>query len=121
MPVVETIASLLGANATARSVFGDAVAAHGRVIVPAARISYGIGGGTGEKHGMDNGSGSGGGGGLIARPVGFIEITESGTHFVPIRDWRALAAVFCLGLVVGLGTNALRQSRRRGLEQHDKG
>jgi uncharacterized spore protein YtfJ len=48
MSVVETIATLLGSNATARSVFGDAVAVQGRIIVPAARISYGIGGGTGE-------------------------------------------------------------------------
>ncbi len=111
MSVVETIASLLGANATVRSVFGEAVAAEGRVIVPIARISYGIGGGIGEKRGKDNGSGSGGGGGLIAKPAGFIEISESGTRFVPIRDWRALAAVFCLGLVVGLGANALRRPR----------
>jgi uncharacterized spore protein YtfJ len=111
MSTIETIATLLGSNATARSVFGEAVAVQGRIIVPAARISYGIGGGTGEKHGKGNGSGSGGGGGLIAKPVGFIEITEGGTHFVPIRDWRTLAAVFCLGLVVGLAANALRRPR----------
>jgi uncharacterized spore protein YtfJ len=117
MSTVETIATLLGSNATARNVFGEAVAVQGRIVVPAARISYGIGGGTGEKQGKSNRSGSGGGGGLIAKPVGFIEITESGAHFVPIRDWRALAAVFCLGLVVGLGVNALRQPRGRDPQQ----
>ena len=70
-------------------------------MIPVASIRYGFGVGGGEKG--SQAYGGGGGGGLVARPLGVVEITPEGTRFVPISQMRVLAlaglAAFAAGYV----------------------
>jgi uncharacterized spore protein YtfJ len=80
-------------HAGAKMVFGEPVSAGGRTIVPVAKIRYGFGAGSGAKASGEQ-HGGGGGGGLVAKPVGVIEVSESGTRFIPFSTpWEFLAAV----------------------------
>ncbi len=62
-------------------------------MVPVAEVRFGFGGGGGGGAGQPNedgvvtgsGGGGGGGGGGGVRPIGFIEITESGSRWVPVE------------------------------------
>ena len=92
----------LRSSATVGSVFGEAISAHGKTIIPVARIAYGFGGGSGsgtrEGH---PGVGEGGGGGIVATPSGVFEITPEETRFVPLHENRKLLLALCLGAALG--------------------
>lgn len=94
----------IGDIATVKSVYGEPITAHGRTLIPVARIGCGFGGGSGKKQHFEHGEGEGGGGGLGAFPTGVFEISESGTRFIPVHDHRRMAAVgflcFCLGVLL---------------------
>lgn len=109
--MLEKISQSLGSSATVKSVFGDPIQVEGKTVVPIAKVAYGFGagGGTGpRKHhgaGPDNSGekaeGGGGGGGVRAYPAGALEITATGTRFVPFTDLRWLAAAFAAGALLG--------------------
>jgi uncharacterized spore protein YtfJ len=100
--LLKSIAGPLQASAAAKNIFGDPVEAHGRTVIPVARVAYGFGGGSGRgSRDGHNGEGGGGGGGVLAMPVGAIEITSSGTRFVPLRTPRQSIGAILLG--IGLG------------------
>jgi uncharacterized spore protein YtfJ len=86
--LLERLAEFVGAKATVRAVFGEPIRQGDRTVVPVARVRWGFGGGGGRSSEAPTGtaSGSGGGGGAAADPVGYLEITASGTAFPPIRD-----------------------------------
>jgi len=89
-------------SAGVHSVYGEAITAHGKTIIPVARISYGFGAGSGRKPGESaGGEGEGGGGGLYAAPLGILEVSDAGTQFISLNENRKLAAAalagFCLG------------------------
>ncbi|MEO8540842.1 MAG: spore germination protein GerW family protein [bacterium] len=108
--VVEQLASKVGMHAGASAVFGDPIEREGITVVPVAKIRWGFGGGSGR--GIDEGSetgeigeGAGGGGGVMASPLGFIEISEGRAEFrrttdptsaVPIIVASGVAAWLCL-------------------------
>lgn len=102
--------SLLGdrlhSDASVRNVFGDPVEAHGRTVIPVARIGYGFGAGGraggSEAASPDDGGDSGGGAGLSARPVGVLEITAGGTRFIPFVDPARLGIALLAGFLIGL-------------------
>jgi hypothetical protein len=96
--LAERLAGKLGANANARTVYGDPVIRGGTTVIPVAKVAYGFGGGAG---GSDQGRGEGGGGGVSATPVGYIEITSEGTSFRRIFDPLMLAPVIIAGGVAG--------------------
>ena len=111
---LERLAERVGMNAQASAVFGEPVR-HGDVtVIPVARVGWGFGGGAGRggrPGDPEGGSGEGGGGGGSARPVGYIEITGTGTGFRPIPDPSArwplvlaggIAASFVLRGIRGL-------------------
>lgn len=104
-----------GSSATVKSVFGEPVHAHGRTVVPIAKVAYGFGGGFGSGKGAADaarqGEGGGGGGGVRAYPAGALEISDSGTRFVPFIDFRLVAIAFAAGALIG----SLVPSRRRRL------
>ena len=120
MAKVKRMLGLLGdrlhCGASVRNVFGDPIEAHGRTVIPVARIGYGFGAGgraggnraEGSEDGGDSGD-SGGGAGLSARPVGALEITAAGTRFIPFIDPVRLAALLVAGFLIGLRIN--RRSR----------
>jgi uncharacterized spore protein YtfJ len=104
--LLEKIGESLGSTATVKSVFGEAVHAEGKTVVPIARVGYGFGAGAGQKRlnssdAPDAGSGGGGGGGVGVFPAGVLEITQSRTRFIPFVDLRPLAVAFAAGLVLG--------------------
>lgn len=117
--LVERVVRQLALSASAEAVFGQPVEAHGRTVIPVARVYFLYGAGTGPELAGRTverppdgrltpalSSGGGGGGMGIARPAGYIEIGPEGTRFVPAtRDWKGTLA---LAALVGLGLALLR-------------
>jgi uncharacterized spore protein YtfJ len=100
----------LQSSATVRIVYGDPLKAHGKTIIPVARVAFGFGGGLApgrlRPQNLDRATtGEGGGGGVAATPVGVIEITDDETRFVPIAPswhlWAGVAAGLLAGIVLG--------------------
>ena len=114
--LLHKIGETLGSTATVKSVFGEPIAAHGKTVVPVAKVTYGFGGGFGSgkqsAQADRQGEGGGGGGGVRAYPAGALEITEAGTRFVPFTDLKSLVAAFAAGAVL---TSLLRMPRRRSV------
>ncbi|HEY2904502.1 MAG TPA: spore germination protein GerW family protein [Vicinamibacterales bacterium] len=111
--LLQKIGETLGATATVKSVFGEPIHAHGKTVVPVAKIAYGFGGGSGTgkggPHADREGEGGGGGGGVRAFPAGALEITDSSTRFVPFIDLKWVAGAFTAGIIV----SGLILTRRR--------
>ena len=100
--LVERMAERIGGKASVRAVFGDPVERDGITVIPVARVRWGFGGGAGRgpvslapgtgeggsgAGAVDeemSGAGSGGGGGVIAEPVGYLEIGPDGASFISI-------------------------------------
>jgi len=111
--LLQKIGETLGSTATVKAVFGEPIHTNGKTVVPVAKVAYGFGGGFGSgkdsAHADRQGEGGGGGGGVRAFPAGALEITDSGTRFVPFLDFRWLGAAFTTGAVIG----SLILNRRR--------
>jgi uncharacterized spore protein YtfJ len=114
--ILEKIGLSLGSAGTVKSVFGEPIHAEGRIVVPIAKIAFGFGGGSGagpDRRGENAGKfgeGGGGGGGVRAFPAGALEITATGTRFIPFTGLHLLAGAFLVGLVFGRVTRRSRQS-----------
>jgi uncharacterized spore protein YtfJ len=92
----------LSKSASVKSVFGEAIAANGKTIIPVARIAYGFGGGSGRNQGEpDPREGEGGGGGVYAVPIGVVEVTDSQTRFIPLNEKRKLVGAALVGFCLG--------------------
>lgn len=98
----EELARKLQERFSVRTIYGDPITASGVTIVPVARVAFGFGGGGGsgrsglpesEEGGADRafgeGGGGGGGGGGVVRPVGYVEITDGGSRWVPLETPRS--------------------------------
>jgi uncharacterized spore protein YtfJ len=105
--IVLSLSEKLAVTASARNVYGEPIHAHDRIIVPAARFGYGFGATSGGRDG-DNVGGGSGGGGVGARPVGYIEITEHGTQYVPFSTLRQILLLALAGIGVGYLFGRLR-------------
>ncbi len=89
-------------SASVRSVYGEAISANGKTIIPVARLAYGFGSGWGRKHhDQDSPEGEGGGGGVYAVPIGVVEVTDAETRFVALHDRRVLAGAMLVGFCLG--------------------
>src|SRR5499433_3563795 len=96
--------SILG-QASVKAIYGEPISAHGKTIIPVAKIMYGYGagagtGGVGET--STRGEGGGGGGGVRAVPVGVVEVSSGQTRFIPITDRRKLAGAIMAGIGFGM-------------------
>lgn len=118
--VATTLRSLgdhLQVGASVRNVYGDPVNVGGRTVISIARVSYGFGAGGGvgaSKEAEPKRGGRGGGAGTSARPVGALEITETGTRFIPFIDPVRLGVALMVGLLIGL-TIGHRSARRQSI------
>ena len=116
--LLERIGESIGSTATVKSVFGEPIHTEGKVVVPVARVAYGFGAGSGSgpgKHGTegrDQAEGGGGGGGVLAQPVGALEITASGTRFIPFTGMRRLLIAFAAGCVAASAALLIVERRR---------
>jgi uncharacterized spore protein YtfJ len=119
MQVTEPLTSMvesLRENAAVETVYGEPVQGDGVTVVPVARVAYGFGGGYGSSAGTgtDGGSesapeddratdseGGGLGGGLVAAPVGVVEVSRDGARFVRFGDRKRAVGAFLLGIALG--------------------
>jgi uncharacterized spore protein YtfJ len=88
---IESLAERVGAKAGAGAIFGAPVERDGVTVIPVAKVRWGFGGGSGRgiEEGSDSGEigeGSGGGGGMMASPIGFIELSEGRAEFRRVHD-----------------------------------
>lgn len=105
--ILQSITDRMSAIATVNTVFGEPRVMHNRAIIPIAIVAGGFGAGGGEgKCGADQegqqqeGNGGGGGGGFAVRPLAVLEVTDTGTHLIPIMDLTRIT-IAVLGLVGG--------------------
>ena len=89
--IVEMLADRVGLHAASGAVFGTPVEHDGVKVIPVAKVRWGFGGGSGRgiEEGSENGEigeGSGGGGGVMASPLGFIEIRDGRAEFRRTHD-----------------------------------
>lgn len=106
--ILTSLSERFAATGEVQNVFGEPIEAHGKTIIPVARVQYGLGAGGGGENKVgseDSTGGSGGGGGVGVRPVGVVEITDGGTRFIRFFDravaMRILAGGVMLGLILG--------------------
>lgn len=103
--LLQSLKDSIVSQASVKAVYGEPISAHGRTVVPVAKMIYGYGGGAGTGGVGDSkakGEGGGGGGAALAIPVGVIEISDGQTRFVPITDRRKMAAAVTIGVGVGM-------------------
>ncbi len=114
----DTVLSLsdnFAAKADAKSVYGEPIHAGNRTIVPVAKVGYLLGATSGGRNGETVGGGSGGGG-VLARPVGYIEITDAGTRYVKLSVIKTSIAAAAIGFAAGCllcGRKSLSKRLRR--------
>ena len=106
--VLTKLLDRFGTDVHAKVVFGDALEHEGVQVIPVARASWGVG--TGRRRGGAESSRDLGGG-MRVSPVGYIEFTESGVRFQPIRPWW-VEFTYVLGAGL-LGLLFLRRRPRR--------
>src|ERR1035437_10853996 len=102
--LLQTLKESILSQASVKAIYGEPIAAHGKTVIPVAKIMYGYGAGAGTGGVGDSrarGEGGGGCGGVRATPVGVIEISDLRTCFVPITDRKKLTGAVLAG--VGLG------------------
>ena len=108
--LVERLAQLLGASASAQTIYGTPVERDGVTVIPVARAVYGFGGGGGSK--AAEAEGSGGGAGMALTPIGYIELTDGRSRFRPIRG-SVVPLVAVSGLVALLLLRSVPRLLRR--------
>ena len=112
LAVLQSLKESILSQASVKAIYGEPISAHGKTVVPVARIIYGYGAGAGAGGVGDTsarGEGGGGGGGIRAVPVGVIEISDQPTRFVPITDRKKLTGAVLAGIGLGVWLG-----RRRG-------
>jgi uncharacterized spore protein YtfJ len=105
LDLLQSLKESILSQASVKAIYGEPVSAHGKTVIPVAKIMYGYGAGAGTG-GMGDASarGEGGGGGGLVRaiPVGVIEISDQQTKFVPITDRKKLAGAVLAGIGFGM-------------------
>jgi uncharacterized spore protein YtfJ len=110
--LLQSLKESILSQANVKAIYGEPIAAHGKTVIPVAKIMYGYGAGAGTGGVGDTsarGEGGGGGGGVRAVAVGVIEVSDQRTRFVPITDRKRLAGA----VLVGIGLGMLLGWRRR--------
>jgi len=110
-PALPEVLRSIVERAGAKMVYGDPVTVGGKVVLPVAKVAYGFGGGWGANP-EHRRHGSGGGGGVMAKPLGVVEVTESETRFVPIGSTWTVFGAIGLGLILGWAIGCRRPDSR---------
>jgi uncharacterized spore protein YtfJ len=110
--LVERLAERIGARTGVQAVFGEPIRSGDTVVVPVARVRWGVGGGGGWSD-AENASGSGGGGGVVSDPVGYVVISGDGAEYRPIsRPWTSPVFVLSAAAAVAMVLGSLPRLRR---------
>lgn len=81
--VIGRLANSINNTFENKIIFSDPVEKNGIIVIPVSKVSYGFGGGSGREN---NKKGNGGGAGVIAQPIGYIEIKKGETRFISISN-----------------------------------
>jgi uncharacterized spore protein YtfJ len=103
--LLQSLKESILSQANVKAIYGEPIAAHGKTVIPVAKIMYGYGAGAGTGGVGDTsarGEGGGGGGGVRAVAVGVIEVSDQQTRFVPITDRKRLAGAVLVGIGLGM-------------------
>src|ERR1700746_2340398 len=103
--LLQSLKESILSQASVKAIYGEPIAAHGKTVIPVARLMYGYGAGAGTGGVGDTrarGEGGGGGGGVRAIPVGAIEVSDQQTRFVPITDRKKLIGAVLAGIGLGM-------------------
>ena len=103
--LLQSLKESILSQANVKAIYGEPIAAHGKTVIPVAKIMYGYGAGAGTGGVGDTsarGEGGGGGGGVRAIAVGVIEVSDQQTRFVPITDRKRLAGAVLAGIGLGM-------------------
>ena len=98
-------------SASVKTVYGDAITAEGKTVIPVARVAYGFRAGFCPLHKGDGGEqkeAGRGGGGIHIKPVGVLEITKEETKFIPIDEKGKLLGALLIGVLLGLWIGSRR-------------
>ena len=112
--IIQTMGDRIYGTSGVKTMFGSPIVLEGKTFIPVGRVAYGFGAagnslsGMGTTDDFPGGHGSGVGGGIVAHPVGVIEITSSRTKFIPFRDNRKILLGVVFGLCVGLWIKSLK-------------
>src|SRR5947209_2699706 len=112
--LLQSLRESILSQASVKAIYGEPISAHGKTVVPVAKIMYGYGAGAGTGGVGDSsarGEGGGGGGGVRAIPVGVIEISDQQTRFVPITDRKKLTGAVLAGIGFGMWLGWRRRGR----------
>jgi len=105
LALLQSLKESILSQANVKAIYGEPIVAHGKTVIPVARIMYGYGAGAGTGGVGDSsarGEGGGGGGGARAIPVGVMEVSDQQTRFVPITDRKRLAGAVLAGIGLGM-------------------
>jgi uncharacterized spore protein YtfJ len=105
LALLQSLKDSILSQASVKAIYGDPITAHGKTVIPVAKIIYGYGAGAGTGGVGDSsarGEGGGGGGGVRAMPVGVIEVSDQQTRFVPITSRKRLAGAVLAGIGLGM-------------------
>ena len=105
LALLQSLKESILSQANVKAIYGEPIGAHGKTVIPVARIMYGYGAGAGTGGvgtSSARGEGGGGGGGVRAIPVGVIEVSDQQTRFVPITDRKRLAGAILAGIGLGM-------------------
>ena len=103
--LLQSLKESILSQANVKAIYGEPIAAHGKTVIPVAKIMYGYGAGAGTGGVGDSrarGEGGGGGGAVRAIPVGVIEISDQQTRFVPITTRKKLTGAVLAGIGLGI-------------------
>ncbi len=105
LALLQSLKESILSQANVKAIYGEPIAAHGKTVIPVAKIMYGYGAGAGTGGvGASSARGDGGGGGGVVRviPVGVLEVSDQQTRFVPITDRKRLTGAVLAGIGLGM-------------------
>ncbi len=96
--IIGHLAKSISSACDNKIVFSDPVEKDGIVVIPVAKMSFGFGGGKGTE---EDKKGYGGGAGVIAKPIGYIEIKDGETRFVKIPNPLSSPSFILMSSIAG--------------------
>jgi uncharacterized spore protein YtfJ len=113
--LLSMIADRLGGQMSASAVYGAPVERDGVTVIPVAAARFGMGAGSGADPSKRQ-EGEGGGGGGTLTPIGYIELKNGRSRFVPVVHPGRMLALVCVAIVAALAiVRPLSPARRAAM------
>jgi uncharacterized spore protein YtfJ len=110
--LLASLAERIGGRAAASTVFAPPVERGGITVIPVATARFVVGGGSGSDPSKGQEGGGGGGVGRVA-PVGYIELKDGRSRFVPIVNPARVALAALAAMTFGAAAIGVLLPRRR--------